>query len=409
MDLVFFRLRHLGGGSMRASAILKGRLKDGAKIVHAKQWTALWRAVGGLLAGGHLWLTGLGRSLPGRTTDKHRIKAMDRLLGSPAIQRASHDLCAVLAAFLLRRSHRPVILVDWTGGGSSAFYILSASLAFAGRSLPVWSRTFPVDRKCSPRAEREFLDELATILPRRCRPILVTDAGFLCEWFEAVRALGWDFIGRLRGRVRVQHRGQWLALEEVHSLAGKRTKNLGSCAVRREAPRHYRLILSRKPRLKGRHRITSNGTAGQRTADRQRSTAAREPLVLATSLTERAESVVTAYRLRMQIEETFRDLKSHRYGWSLEDMRCKSPRRVDVLLLIASLAMVAMHTIGLAARQLNLQRGLQANTERKRPVFSTFFLAKLVIRRNLHLVLSAASLRSALASIVPLVGQHTPV
>jgi hypothetical protein len=43
-----------------------------------------------------------------------------------------------------------------------------------------------------------------------------------------------------------------------------------------------------------------------------------------------------------------------------------------------------MHVVGLAARQHNLGRGPQANTQRKSPVFSTFFLAKLVVRRRLH-------------------------
>src|SRR5688500_3492895 len=109
---------------MRASAILQASLRDGAEIVHAKQWSALWRAVTGLMDGGQLWLTALGRSLPGATADKHRIKAADRLLGSAAIQRALPKIYAVLATFLLRRIRRPVILIDWTGGGSSAFYIL---------------------------------------------------------------------------------------------------------------------------------------------------------------------------------------------------------------------------------------------------------------------------------------------
>jgi hypothetical protein len=138
-----------------------------------------------LLEGGQLWLTALGRSLPGATADKHRIKAADRLLGSAAIQRALPELYAVLASFLLRRIRRPVILIDWTGGGSSAFYILCASLCFHGRALPLWSRTFPVKRKCSPSAQREFLEGLVAVVPRNCCPILVTDAGFHTEHHNA--------------------------------------------------------------------------------------------------------------------------------------------------------------------------------------------------------------------------------
>jgi hypothetical protein len=58
-----------------------------------------------------------------------------------------------------------------------------------------------------------------------------------------------------------------------------------------------------------------------------------------------------------------------------------------------------MHMIGFAARQRNLDRGLQANTQRSRPVFSTFFLAKLVIRRGLQVKIPSSLLRASLVQI----------
>lgn len=387
---------------MRACAILQAQLREGAEILHLKQWAALWRAVTGLLEGGQLWLTALGRSLPGATADKHRIKAVDRLLGSAALQRAVPKLYAALATVLLRRIRRPIILIDWTGGGSSAFYILSAALPFAGRALPLLSRTFPLARKCSPKAEQEFLLELAKLIPAHCHPILVTDAGFHTGWFDEIERLRWHYIGRIRGRKKVLRNDILLPLEDLHALAGKKAKSLENCflrSIRNMVHRPFRLVLSAKPKLKGRHRITTLGTKGRNTADRQRSAAAREPLLLVTSLTEPAKVIVAMYSNRMQIEETFRDFKSHRYGWSLEDMRCKSPARVDTLLLIAALATVAMHLIGLAAFQCRLNRALQANTERRRRVFSTVFLARLVIRNGLHSEISHSHLRDALEQL----------
>jgi hypothetical protein len=303
---------------------------------------------------------------------------------------------------LLRRIRRPVILIDWTGGGSSAFYILCATLCFRGRALPLCSRTFPVKRKCSPKAQHEFLEELVGLIPRHCCPILVTDAGFHTEWFDAVRSVGWDFIGRLRGRKKALRDGRLVPIEELHALAGKRPMCLGTCflkSLRNKTPRPFRFVLSAKPKVKGRHRITTLGTKGRNTADRQRSAAAREPLLLVTSLPQRARVIVATYRTRMQIEETFRDLKSHRYGWSLEDVRCRTPARVDVLLLVAALATVAMHMLGLAARQLRLDHGIQANTQRKRPVFSTFFLAKLLIPRGRSAEIPDRLLNAALAQL----------
>jgi hypothetical protein len=236
----------------------------------------------------------------------------------------------------------------------------------------------------------------------------VTDAGFLFEWFDAVREAGWDYVGRLRNGSYVYYQGRWVTFEELHALAGKKPKSLGTCKLRLKNSCEHRLVLSKKPRLKGRHRITFLGTRGRNTADRQRSTAAREPLLLATSLPESSVAVVGIYSTRMQVEETFRDLKSHRYGWSLEDVRCKTTARVDVLLLIAGLAMVAMHVIGIAARHLGIDRALQANTERKRTVFSTFFVAKLVLRSGLPSSITQVQLRAALQHLLNQLAQAAP-
>lgn len=108
---------------------------------------------------------------------------------------------------------------------------------------------------------------------------------------------------------------------------------------------------------------------------------AYEPLVLVTSLTSAPEQVVELYRLRMQIEQTFRDLKNHRWGWSMRHCLSKSRDRIEILLLIASIAMLVQHLIGVAGELTGLQRAHQANTVRDRRVLSTFFLGALLLRR----------------------------
>ncbi|WP_257999783.1 transposase, partial [Xanthomonas oryzae] len=49
-----------------------------------------------------------------------------------------------------------------------------------------------------------FLQQLRALIPDDVRPILVTDAGFRTPWFRAVSAMGWDWVGRLRGRTQVK-------------------------------------------------------------------------------------------------------------------------------------------------------------------------------------------------------------
>jgi hypothetical protein len=386
---------------MRAVGILQKKLGESLAFLHRKRAAAFWRAVEGLLDGQKLWLTALGRALSGRCSDKHRIKAIDRLVGSAGLQSSVPLLYAALARLLLRGIQRPVILVDWTGA-DPGFAVLSAKLSFRGRALSIFSRTFPKKRKCSPRAEREFLETMRAIIPPRCTPILVTDAGFLSDWFDAVRALGWHFVGRLRGRMCMYVTQNWMTLEHVHTLAGRRPRDLGTTMISKKNTRVYRAVLSARPKRKGRKKIGRNGKPRRSTADRQRGAAAREPLVLVTSLSDPTRVVVEAYKLRMQIEETFRDLKSHRFGWSAEDIRSKEPKRIDVLLLVAAFASVAMHILGLAAADRKLQHGFQANTERRRAVFSSFFLAKLVLERNRARELSGPPLRAAFQQLLRL-------
>ena len=73
--------------------------------------------------------------------------------------------------------------------------------------------------------------------------------------------------------------------------------------------------------------------------------------MLGTSLPEgfkRAEKVVKIYTLRMRIEEAFRDLKSTRFGLSLELHRSYQLERLQVLLLVATLALLVAWLMGKA-------------------------------------------------------------
>jgi hypothetical protein len=385
---------------MRATDILREKLSESLSFLHMKRETALWRMVDGLLQGQRLVLTDVGRSLPGASSMKHRIKAVDRFLGSAAMQMAITRIYAALAAVLLRRHQRPVIIVDWTGTGSG-FWLLSAKLAFEGRALTILSRAYPEKRKANPLVERRFLRELQKIIPEHCRPILVTDAGFLFKWIDEVRALGWDYIGRARlKKMVVRVKGRCMRLVDVYGLARRKPRDLGTAWLGKANPRGHRAILSARPKSKGRQRLNRKGTSRASAMARSAESGAREPLLLITSLTDPPSVVARLYGFRMQIEETFRDLKSHRYGWSADLIRTRRARRVDMLLLIAALAALAMHVIGLALRGGVVARGMQANTARAREVFSTFFLAKLALTARIGDDLTEFRIRRAIGKLI---------
>jgi hypothetical protein len=89
---------------------------------------------------------------------------------------------------------------------------------------------------------------------------------------------------------------------------------------------------------------------------------------------------VTLYGLRMRIEETFRDAKSHRFGWSLREARATQAERLEVLLLIAALAMLVVTLVGLMAEEAGASRAYQANTVTSRRVLSHFGLGNLILQ-----------------------------
>lgn len=388
--------------------ILQKKLGRSLQFMHSRRRMALWRAVEGLLLGGRLWLTALGRDLPGKTSDKHRIKAADRLLGNTKLHGEISKVYTGLAQFLLKRIRHPTIAVDWTGVGAR-HYALSAKLCYQGRCLPLYTEVHPKKKEGNPKVHKKFLKKLADILPAGCKPILTTDAGFHSTWFDAVRARGWDFVGRVRGAAKARINGRWVAIKSLHKLAKRYAQNLGDVLFGRNRPRKYRLVLAKKPKLKGRTRKTRAGKKGHRSDDRRLSKLAREPWLLATSLTCHCNSVVRVYALRMQIEESFRDEKNHRYGWSLSDVRSTSAKRIEVLLLVAALAMIVVHIVGRAAETLELHYAFQANTIKKRRVLSLFVLGCLIIARGCHTRITTIALNDALHQIRETLAKNSPM
>lgn len=382
---------------MRSVEILQTALGKNLSCMHPRRKAALWRVVTGLIIGGTACLTALGRSLPGSTSEKHRIKAVDRLLGNEALHGELDQIYRAIAHWLLEGVRTPAIAVDWTGAGAHHDE-LSAKLCSDGRAVPLYSLIFAKNKYAQSDAHQEFLRRLSTILPAGCKPILITDAGFHYRWFAEVRRYNWHYIGRIRGRSYVKIDGRQLTLQQVHRLARTQPKDLGNAVLSASHPHAHRLVLSPQPKRKGRKRLTRRGKPGRTTTDYKASKSAREPWVLATSLTVEAASVFRAYSLRMQIEQSFRDRKSHRHGWSMHLTVTRSRQRLAVLHMIASLAELAVQLVGRAIAVTDVSRGFQANTTRKRRVLSYFFLGCRTCRAGVaH---TASQLRVAIKDLI---------
>jgi hypothetical protein len=347
-----------------------------------------------IVQAGRLSLSAVGRATLGPARPKHNIKRVDRLLGNAHLCSERRLYFKAIAAWLVGDAARPVILVDWTKVGDRK-HALVAAVPIGGRALPIYLEVHRERRLGNRHVQARFLKALKSILPPACEPIVVTDAGFHGPFFREVRSLGWHFLGRLRGtgKVRLPSGGPPVTRQRFYEVATTTPVDLGECRLYTSSKSvDARLVLVRSKRKPGPRtkRACDSVEAHYRAGG-------RDPWLLATSLTDvTAEQLVAAYALRMKIEETFRDAKNHRFGWSLRHVRCHSTDRLANLLLLTTLAIIAVTLLGFEAERRNLHRGYQANTVKHRAL-SFFVLGLALLRRGEH----APFLRSqALAEMV---------
>ena len=377
---------------MRATARVLHRIDSELDFVHKQRRRALLCAVEALIAGGALWLSALGRTLVRPVAARHRIKAMDRLLGNAALHQHRQSIYGALAGLLLRGRREAVVLVDVTEirPGVCA---MTASLAMDGRSVPIYDQVRHKKTVTKRSSIAAFLKALERVLPRTVTPILVTDAGFESPWFDQVAAMGWHYVGRVRHQTKFLLDDEWVDAKALHRLATSWARCLGKLAFPKHRPAKRRLVLSVRPRLKGRTRKNARGRKGRAYNDRRCSKSAREPWLLATSLDYSNPLIVSIYALRMQIEQNYRDTKNHRWGWRLDQNRSRSNERIEMLLLIAAIAMVVVFAFGCVAERHALHKRYQANTLYSRRVLSFFTLGQFVLRDAFaELTTSAAQL-----------------
>jgi len=325
---------------MHAVTVLQKCLSSVFCHMHAARRRVLFGAVAALLMGRRLMLMELARHFPGAERVRAPLKRLDRLLNNPHLARDAEPLYGAMARWLIRGA-RPIIVIDWSDlKTDGSLHLLRAGIPVGGRTLTVWEEIHPERKKNSPRVERAFLKRLKTLLPPGVIPVIVTDAGFRAPWFRAVTKLGWDYVGRVRHRIQVQliQEGDWIANRALHREARSTPKRFAAAHIVRNTPWQCDLVLVRKPRL-GRKALTRRGLPARSRKNLKAARNAREPWLLATSLTESSsQQIVAIYAKRMQIEEGFRDLKCDRYGCAFCLSLTRSAPRLSLLLLLHALA-----------------------------------------------------------------------
>lgn len=341
--------------AMHAFRIIQGFLREECPAIHAKRRDCLARMTMAA-SGDGLGVVKLGKQLPATTSLRHRIKSSDRLLSNPHLWKERTPIYRALARRLLGKHRRVAIVVDWSElrkDGSAQ--MLRAAAVLKGRAFTVYEEVHPQNRLNSPKVHRSFMKTLREVLPADCEPVIITDAGFRAPWFKMLNQQGWAWIGRIRNRDMVRHVDEhaWVGSKSLHAQARTRACDLGEFLYVRSNPTACRLVLF-KARTKGRHAKNKYGKPRQSMRSKRARAAQSEPWLLAAAPTLAALSaadVVALYAGRMQIEQTFRDLKNAQLGFGLATCQTRSAKRLAILSLIAALLSYALWLIGLAMRR----------------------------------------------------------
>ena len=167
---------------MRATEVLQKCLHDALDSMHALRRRVLLRAVEAVIHGRRLTLLDLARSWPGAERIRAPLKALDRLLGNHHLHAEREHAYKAMTRWLVH-GKQPTIVIDWSDlKEDRSWHLLRAATPVGGRSLPILDRVFPGGEQGSPKAEKQFLQRLAHVLPDDVSPILVTDAGFRRPW-----------------------------------------------------------------------------------------------------------------------------------------------------------------------------------------------------------------------------------
>ena len=370
---------------MHTQSIVAQVMQSCSPLMHAARRRALNDAVVSAVNGRSLSLVGLALGVPRPTRVRHRVKCVDRLLGSRHLQACRLDLYAALAHHWLAGLPQLLIVIDWSSlSPDMQWHWLRASVVCDGRSVTLYEEVHPRKHLGNLTVHKRFLERLAHVLPASDRPpIVMTDAGFRNPWFRLVAARGWSWLGRVRNRdyVKPADAGDWQPAKDLYAQARSTAENLGLYDTVRNHPLRCRLVLVKRVPKGRKHRYPS-GKEQRHSPARKCAARNREPWLLSCSPELEhlsAGALVRLYAQRMRIEEEFRDTKNLVLGAGLSASRSRGALRLQALLLIGHLAQLARRLIGEAARHAQLHLELMCTGRKDRAELSVMTLARRVI------------------------------
>lgn len=215
------------------------------------------------------------------------------------------------------------INVDFTSERDN-FLILSASIPFFGRSLPIYftMRNYPKKKNqfSQKKMEEAFFLKLSHLLPKKYKYVIVADRGFgNYRIMEILDKFNFEFLIRIKEGLKMK-----LEIDEIDlTKIPKNTRKWTNISFRKDPESKLRNLVTTFSKDKN----VKNGW------------------FLVSSLdSKKLQNITEVYKNRFQIEKTFQDQKSS--GFNMEKTKITLYSRFKKLLFCAYIAQVLLLFLG---------------------------------------------------------------
>ncbi|WP_238937673.1 transposase, partial [Pseudoalteromonas sp. S16_S37] len=171
-------------------------------------------------------------------------------------------------------------------------------------------------------------------------------------------------ISRVRGtaHLKTEHSDEFVSCQSLFKSNARKSHFLGATELTKGTRYQTHAVLVGK---------------GHKLLKRDKNRTYKEPWLLVSSLPKRhnfLEKVIKLYSMRMQIEAGFRDQKSVRFGLGSDLHRTSKLNRLNILLLLATLAHWFSMILGAVIDKAGKTGAFQANSTKNRRVVSWAFV-----------------------------------
>jgi hypothetical protein len=367
---------------------LKEYLRRECDSIYETRLDAIIDVAEALQRSNDLSLTRMGRNLKGTCNLKSKIKKVDRLEGNKHLHQELSNLYEGLSSYVMSLLSQvksiPVVVDLCFVKDDAGIQLLSAEVTTKGRTVPLYREVFE-EGNLKKRA-RDFLQGVSRCIPKGREVVVIMDAGFFEDWLREIEGLNWYWISRVRqGKsLKLKEKADWISVKDFIEEVGSGTKNYEEVLLTKKHKRGCRLITTTQKTIGSKRKKTASVEKNRKVGNGIYVRSAKEPWILATNMPKEYEAfeVIKLYKKRMQIEESFRDMKSHQYGLGGRLIRTNNVERWGVKMLLAAIVQIVNWVIGIIGHQQGMQKYFQANTVKDKKVFSNFTLGKLIIEHD---------------------------